>query len=222
MPYPGLLHPEPLPLWQTTADPYLLSRHSNTILYQSLWGPWVLVHTRFVWALWASLEGMQFDSKCDFAPPTILLGLLLCTWMWDISKVAPAPCSHCCSETTSIYLKYPEGVQDKDAFIAEKRWRSLWHKTGLCNTRFRGFWFNTMTCGQHPPQGSWTAHTPLMWFPIQHHNMQKVDASIKGWLLLVSLGCKVLYWFSHLKPFSLDTIRILEKSRGLPGDYSVY
>ena len=24
MPYPGLLHPEPLPLWQSTADPYLL------------------------------------------------------------------------------------------------------------------------------------------------------------------------------------------------------
>ena len=34
----------------------------------------------FVWALWASLVGMAFDSKHDFAPPTILLGLLLCTW----------------------------------------------------------------------------------------------------------------------------------------------
>ena len=28
-----------------------------------------------------SLVGMGFDSKCDFAPPTILLGLLLCPWM---------------------------------------------------------------------------------------------------------------------------------------------
>ena len=28
--------------------------------------------------------GMGFDSKCDFAPPTILLGLLLCPWMWRI------------------------------------------------------------------------------------------------------------------------------------------
>ena len=27
---------------------------------------------------------MWFDSKCDFAPPTVLLGLLLCLWMWDI------------------------------------------------------------------------------------------------------------------------------------------
>ena len=66
MPYPGLLHPEPLPLRQATADPYLLSRHSNTGLSQSLWGLWVLVRTRFVWTLWASLAGMGFDSKHDF------------------------------------------------------------------------------------------------------------------------------------------------------------
>ena len=31
-----------------------------------------------------SLEGMGFDSKCDLAPPTILLELLLCSWMWGI------------------------------------------------------------------------------------------------------------------------------------------
>ena len=31
MPYPSLLHPEPLPLWQFTADPYLHRRHSNTV-----------------------------------------------------------------------------------------------------------------------------------------------------------------------------------------------
>ena len=30
-----------------------------------------------------SLAGMGFDSKCDFAPPTVLLGLLLCLWTWD-------------------------------------------------------------------------------------------------------------------------------------------
>ena len=27
---------------------------------------------------------MEFDSKCNFTPPTILLGLLLCPWMWGI------------------------------------------------------------------------------------------------------------------------------------------
>ena len=47
-PYPGLLHPEPLPLRQATADPYLHRRHSNAALAQSLWGLWVLVHTKFV------------------------------------------------------------------------------------------------------------------------------------------------------------------------------
>ena len=48
MPYPGLLYPESLPLWQTTDDSYLHRRHSNTVLTQSLWGLWVLVCTRFV------------------------------------------------------------------------------------------------------------------------------------------------------------------------------
>ena len=51
-------------------------------LSQSLQGLWVLVHTRFVWPFWVSLAGMRFASKCDFAPPIILLGLLL--WMWGI------------------------------------------------------------------------------------------------------------------------------------------
>ena len=77
MPYPGLLHPEPLPLRQANADLYLHRRHSNTVLAHSLWGLWVLVHTRFVWALQVSLAGMGSDSKGNVAPPTILLGPLL-------------------------------------------------------------------------------------------------------------------------------------------------
>ena len=48
MPYPGLLHPEPLPLQQSTDDLYLCRRHSNTVLSQSLWGLWILLRTRFV------------------------------------------------------------------------------------------------------------------------------------------------------------------------------
>ena len=57
---------------QSTADRYLLRRHSNTVLSQSLWGLWVLVCTRYVWALRARLAGMGFDSKCDFTPTTVL------------------------------------------------------------------------------------------------------------------------------------------------------
>ena len=44
---PSLLHPEPLPLQQSTNDPCLPSRHSNTVLFQSLWCFVVLMHTRF-------------------------------------------------------------------------------------------------------------------------------------------------------------------------------
>ena len=89
MSYPSLLHLEPLSLQQSTADPYLHRRCSNTVLSQSLWDSWVLVCIRFVWALWASLVGIGFDSKCEFAPSTISLGLLLCPWMW----VSPHSCS---------------------------------------------------------------------------------------------------------------------------------
>ena len=35
-------------LQQSTADLYLCRRHSNKVLAQSLWGLWVLVHTRFI------------------------------------------------------------------------------------------------------------------------------------------------------------------------------
>ena len=65
MPYLSLLHPEPLSLWQTTTNLYLHRRQSNTVLPQSLWVPWVLVCTRFVWALWASMVGMGFDYNLN-------------------------------------------------------------------------------------------------------------------------------------------------------------
>ena len=80
---PRFAAPEPLSLRQATAHLYLCRRHSNTVL-AICGGLWVLVHTRFVWALWASLAGKGFDSKHDFTPPTILLGLFLWSWMWSI------------------------------------------------------------------------------------------------------------------------------------------
>ena len=45
MPLPCLLLPEPLPLWQATAGPYLCRRRSKAGLAQSLWV--LLLHTRF-------------------------------------------------------------------------------------------------------------------------------------------------------------------------------
>ena len=46
-PHPVLLHPEPLPLRQATANLYLHRRHSNTALALSLWVLWVVACTRF-------------------------------------------------------------------------------------------------------------------------------------------------------------------------------
>ena len=47
---PGLLQPKPLSLQQATADLCLCRRHSDIqrqVWLSLLWGPWVLVHTRF-------------------------------------------------------------------------------------------------------------------------------------------------------------------------------
>ena len=43
LPCPGLRHPEPLPLRESTAGPGLLRRRAHTALAQPVWGPWVLV-----------------------------------------------------------------------------------------------------------------------------------------------------------------------------------
>ena len=90
---PSLLHSEALPLRQSTGT-CTSSWGTQTGLSQFPWHLWVLVHTRFIWASWASLVGIGFGSKCDFAPPTTLLGLLLCPWMWGICLFR-----HCSSRT---------------------------------------------------------------------------------------------------------------------------
>ncbi|CAN0505086.1 unnamed protein product [Rangifer tarandus platyrhynchus] len=43
---------------------------------------------------------MGFDSERDFAPPTVLLGLLLCPCTWDISSKS---LQHRCSCWSSAY-----------------------------------------------------------------------------------------------------------------------
>ena len=86
---PGLVHPEPLPLWQATADLFLCRRHSNTQrqVWLGLCCLWVLVCTRFCLSpLSISRVGMGFDSKHDFSPSTILLGLFLCPTMAKMAE----------------------------------------------------------------------------------------------------------------------------------------
>ena len=81
------MHPEPLAPVAVHCWPIPPRGHSNRVLSQSLWGLWVRVCTRFVWVLWVSLAGMGFDSKDSFTPPAVLLGLLLCPWMWGLYPI---------------------------------------------------------------------------------------------------------------------------------------
>ena len=85
MPYLSLLHPEPLSLWESPADLCLYRRCSSTVLSQSLWGSWVLVHTDLfepsecLWQEWGlilkvnlplipSFWGFSFALGCGVSP----------------------------------------------------------------------------------------------------------------------------------------------------------
>ena len=62
-------------------------RHSKRGLAQSLMGVIVLFPQSrctqgFVCALQESLASLRHDAKCNFSPPTILLGFLLCPGFW--------------------------------------------------------------------------------------------------------------------------------------------
>ena len=93
-PAPVAVHCWPIPPQETL-------KHS---LSQLLWGLWVLVWTRFVWALWASLAGMEFDSKLNlFAPPIILLGLLLCPWTRGVSSKRLQRCAAAAPAFLTLY-----------------------------------------------------------------------------------------------------------------------
>ena len=138
-------------LRQAIADPHLCRRYSDTVLAQSLWGPCVLVCARYVWALWASLAGMGFDSKCDFTSPTILVGLLLCPCTWgNLLKVTPAPHS-CCSSAGQPWsqmfirnqlLKYNMHLKVKNE---SPQWQFTWF-LHLPSGRHRTFFFFRWVC----------------------------------------------------------------------------
>ena len=77
-------HPQPVPPQETLKHSFV----SVSVGFR------VLVHTRLVWALRVSLAGMGFDSKCEFASPTILMGLLLYPWLWCISHSCSSAYCH--------------------------------------------------------------------------------------------------------------------------------
>ena len=107
MPYPGLLHPEPLPLQQFTADPCLLRRYTNTVLFQTLWGVWVLVHTRYEPYLWR-VCGLVLNVIPPFLPSCWAFSFAL-----DIEyllKVAPVLHSRCSSAYCFAWVSLTLGV----------------------------------------------------------------------------------------------------------------
>ena len=75
---PAAVHFWPVPLQETL-------KHSSVSVSLGSLGPGA--HKVCLSPLWASLAAMGFDSKCYFALPTILLGLIFCPWMWSISSV---------------------------------------------------------------------------------------------------------------------------------------
>ena len=87
---PGLLQWEAPSPRQATADLWLHRRHSDT-QRQGWLGLCGVSGSRctqgFIWALQESLVAVGFDSKCDFTPPIILSGLLLCPWILGIFLV---------------------------------------------------------------------------------------------------------------------------------------
>ena len=72
MPYPGLVHPEQLPLGKSTADLYLCRRLSNPVLAQSLWGLWVLVRIQS-----GPLKGLFEPSKHLWRVWGLILNVIL-------------------------------------------------------------------------------------------------------------------------------------------------
>ena len=59
----------------STGDALTLKGRSGSVFCDDhCYFPWVLVHTRFVCALWASLAGLRFDFKHDHVPSYCLVG----------------------------------------------------------------------------------------------------------------------------------------------------
>ena len=99
MPAPGLLHPEPLPPQQSTAHPYLLRRHPNTVLSPSLWGLWVLVHTSTfepsenLWRLWGLILNAISPLLPSYWGFSFALGCGVSFYGGDVDGCSAASCN---------------------------------------------------------------------------------------------------------------------------------
>ena len=67
-------------------------KHSSV---PSLCSPWVFVHTKFVWALWASLAGMELILSINSPPYCLARASPLPLDVGYLHTAGPAKCSHC-------------------------------------------------------------------------------------------------------------------------------
>ena len=105
MPYPDLLHPEPLPLRQAIADPYVCRRHSNTSwlglcgVSGSWWAQGLFESSEHLWPV----RGLKFLHT--ISPPYHLarvshfpldIAYLFCVWgiqHFQVNGCSAANCS---------------------------------------------------------------------------------------------------------------------------------
>ena len=119
MSYPGLLHPEPLPLQQSTADLYFCRRHSNTVLSHSLWGLGPGTHK----VCFRPLENLNLITnirvthgsyKSCLISMNFLLPLWPHFWLFCLHSLSPSPLAsrqgHC-TNLPSAWGTHDPGIQ---------------------------------------------------------------------------------------------------------------
>ena len=77
-----------------------------------------------------SLVGMGFDSKCDFALPTILLGFLLCPSMWVSSSggIQHSPVDSCSAASCNfgVLLREDEHISFYSTILEDHFFGKAW------------------------------------------------------------------------------------------------
>ena len=110
--------------------------------------------------------GMGFDSKLNFAPPTTLLGHLLCPWMWGIFSggIQHSPVLGC--SAPSCYFGLLPGENEGTSFYSAILYGNIWPESH--NTEW-GFPTDFLVPGKDRKQGEkgTTLIKPIRW----HHQL---------------------------------------------------
>ena len=111
MRYPDLLHPEPLPLQQSTADLFVHRRLSNTVLAQSLWGLWVLCAqglsepSEHLWRVW----GLILNAVLPLLPSCWGFSFALGCGVYFFGGIQHPPVNGCSAPSCNFGVLAGEG-----------------------------------------------------------------------------------------------------------------